>query len=152
MANSNPTPSSSSSPSAPVQPDGYLSPAWTAPPSAWPTSYPSSMSHSTVPSRPHPQRQRRRSSSAASSSTSSSRSDESSSSWDSEREALEAQLQWEDSVRQLQALVNLVVVPWVSRYFGRKWAYWLFERYLDIGLGKRFWLGPLARYAPKAWR
>ncbi|GAA5863425.1 hypothetical protein JCM1840_007522 [Sporobolomyces johnsonii] len=110
------------------------------------------MSHSTVPSRPHPQRQRRRSSSAASSSTSSSRSDESTSSWDSEREALEAQLQWEDSVRQLQALVNLVVVPWVSRYFGRKWAYWLFERYLDIGLGKRFWLGPLARYAPKAWR
>ncbi|KPV77050.1 uncharacterized protein RHOBADRAFT_42263 [Rhodotorula graminis WP1] len=76
----------------------------------------------------------------------------SSSSWDFEREAHEAQLQWDESVRQLQALVNLVAVPWVSRYFGRKWAYSLFERYLDIGLGKRFWLGPLAQYAPVAWR
>ncbi|GAA5918247.1 hypothetical protein JCM1841_005331 [Sporobolomyces salmonicolor] len=110
------------------------------------------MSHSTGSARPQPHRQRRRSSSASSSSTSSSFPDESISSWDSEREALEAQLQWEESVRQLQALVNLVVVPWVSRYFGRKWAYWLFERYLDIGLGRRFWLGPLARYAPKTWR
>ncbi|GAA5960290.1 hypothetical protein JCM21900_000937 [Sporobolomyces salmonicolor] len=110
------------------------------------------MSHSTGSTRPPPHRQRRRSSSASSSSTSSSCSDESISSWDSEREALEAQLQWEESVRQLQALVNLVVVPWVSRYFGRKWAYWLFERYLEIGLGKRFWLGPLARYAPQTWR
>ncbi|TNY23953.1 hypothetical protein DMC30DRAFT_413655 [Rhodotorula diobovata] len=74
------------------------------------------------------------------------------SSWDSEREAFEAQLQWDESMRQLQALVNLVAVPWISRYFGRKWAYSLFERYLDIGLGKRFWLGPLARYAPQTWR
>lgn len=46
------------------------------------------------------------------------------SSWNTEQEELEAQLQWEESVRQLQALVNLVAVPWVSRYFGRKWAYW----------------------------
>ncbi|GAA5852671.1 hypothetical protein JCM9279_004948 [Rhodotorula babjevae] len=76
----------------------------------------------------------------------------STSSWDSEREAHEAQLQWDDSVRQLQALLNLVAVPWVSRYFGRKWAYSLFERYLDVGLGKRFWLGPLAQYAPVAWQ
>ncbi|BGP22129.1 hypothetical protein JCM10295v2_001007 [Rhodotorula toruloides] len=74
------------------------------------------------------------------------------SSWNTEQEELEAQLQWEESVRQLQALVNLVAVPWVSRYFGRKWAYWLFERYLNIGLGKRFWLGPLSAYAPQAWR
>jgi len=47
----------------------------------------------------------------------------STSSWDSAREAHEAQLQWDESVRQLQALLNLVAVPWVSRYFGRKWAY-----------------------------
>ncbi|GAA5936983.1 Mim2p [Sporobolomyces koalae] len=53
----------------------------------------------------------------------------------------EAQLQFEESVRQLQALVNLVVVPWVSRYFGRKWSYALFERYLQVGLGKRFFVG-----------
>ncbi|BGP37207.1 hypothetical protein JCM10449v2_001112 [Rhodotorula kratochvilovae] len=76
----------------------------------------------------------------------------SASSWDSEQEALEAQLQWEESVRQLQALVNLVAVPWISRYFGRKWAYFMFERYLGLGLGWTFWTGPLAKYVPQAWR
>ncbi|GAA5974096.1 hypothetical protein JCM11641_003431 [Rhodosporidiobolus odoratus] len=101
---------------------------------------------------------RRRSSVSSVSSTSSTSSTSSleassTSSWDSDYEAeLEAQLQWEESVRQLHALVNLVAVPWISRYFGRKWAYWLFERYLDIGLGKRFWLGPLSLYTPPKWR
>lgn len=47
----------------------------------------------------------------------------SSSSWDSELAAREAQLQWDESMRQLQALLNLVAIPWISRYFGRKWAY-----------------------------
>ncbi|GAA5901764.1 Mim2p [Sporobolomyces salmoneus] len=64
-----------------------------------------------------------------------------SSSYDSSYEANEAQLQFEESLRQLQTLVNLVVVPWVSRYFGRKWSYYLFERYLKVGLGKQFWVG-----------
>lgn len=39
-------------------------------------------------------------------------------------EAREAQLQFEESLRQLQSLVNLVIVPWVSRYFGRKYSYY----------------------------
>ena len=59
----------------------------------------------------------------ASSSSGDSADASSTSSWDSAREAHEAQLQWDESVRQLQALLNLVAVPWVSRYFGRKWAY-----------------------------
>ncbi|GAA6000803.1 hypothetical protein JCM10207_004667 [Rhodosporidiobolus poonsookiae] len=92
-------------------------------------------------------------SSASSSSTSSSLASSDASSWDSDYEAeLEAQRQWEESLRQLNALVSLVVVPYVSRYFGRKWSYWLFERYLNVGLGKRFWLGPLSTYAPTSWR
>ncbi|GAA5826096.1 hypothetical protein JCM11251_007164 [Rhodosporidiobolus azoricus] len=91
-------------------------------------------------------------SSASSSSGGSTSSWDSSSETDTEDYELEAQLQWEESLRQLNALVNLVAVPWLSRYFGRKWSYWLFERYLNIGLGKRFWLGPLATYAPAAWR
>ncbi|GAA6059647.1 hypothetical protein JCM10212_004150 [Sporobolomyces blumeae] len=84
---------------------------------------------------------RRRSGSTSSTSSSSSTASTSSSLYSDTSSALDAQLQFEESVRQLQSLVNLVVVPWVSRYFGRKWAYSLFERYLNLGLGKPFWLG-----------
>ncbi|BGP13269.1 hypothetical protein JCM10213_004961 [Rhodosporidiobolus nylandii] len=94
----------------------------------------------------------RRRSSVSSASSDSAASSSSQDSWDSDAAELEAQLQWEESLRQLNALVNLVAVPWISRYFGRKWAYSLFERYLNVGLGKRFWLGPLAIYAPAGWR
>ncbi|GAA5981954.1 hypothetical protein JCM5350_006578 [Sporobolomyces pararoseus] len=75
-------------------------------------------------------------------------------SYDSEAEAREAQLQFEESLRQLQSLVNLVVVPWVSRYFGRKWSYYLFERYLKVGLGKQFWVGRTVSnwLIEKGWR
>ncbi|GAA6009819.1 hypothetical protein JCM11491_000827 [Sporobolomyces phaffii] len=75
-------------------------------------------------------------------------------SYDSAAEADEAQRQFDESVRQLQSLVNLVVVPWVSRYFGRKWSYYLFERYLEVGLGKRFFVGKSAAkwLVEKGWR
>jgi hypothetical protein len=68
---------------------------------------------------------RSRSSSTTSTSTSSSRISASSESYDSDDDEIdEAQLQFEESLRQLQSLVNLVLVPWVSRYFGRKWSYY----------------------------
>ncbi|GAA5850858.1 hypothetical protein JCM8547_009110 [Rhodosporidiobolus lusitaniae] len=124
--------------------DGYLSPSWVVPPD-WPLPPSHSMPSLSSSSR-------RDSISSVSSSSSSTASSSSTSSWDSEAAEREAQLQWEESLRQLNALVNLVAVPWISRYFGRKWAYWLFERYLDIGIGKRFFLGPLSTYAPAAWR
>ncbi|GEM09360.1 hypothetical protein Rt10032_c07g3377 [Rhodotorula toruloides] len=153
--------SSSSSAPPPLPPtssDGYISPDWVVPP-AWPNE---GCSTSPRSKRSRMASQRRTSlstlSTASSGPSEPADSDDSDSdgysdsSWNTEQEELEAQLQWEESVRQLQALVNLVAVPWVSRYFGRKWAYWLFERYLNIGLGKRFWLGPLSAYAPQAWR
>ncbi|GAA5969366.1 hypothetical protein JCM3765_001284 [Sporobolomyces pararoseus] len=123
----------SSSSHLPLQTDseGYLSPsAWLAPPTSFPPSMPRSRSSSTT-------------------STSSSID-----SYDSEAEAREAQLQFEESLRQLQSLVNLVVVPWVSRYFGRKWSYYLFERYLKVGLGKQFWFGRTMAnwFVEKGWR
>ncbi|GAA5910937.1 hypothetical protein JCM6882_001936 [Rhodosporidiobolus microsporus] len=142
--------SSSVSPSSPPSPSGYLSPDWVIPPNWPPTNALSASSTSRMSTTA-----RRRDSLDSAASSSSSRS---TASWDSDSEAdtedyeLEAQLQWEESLRQLNALVNLVAVPWLSRYFGRKWAYYLFERYLNIGLGKRFWLGPLSIYAPAAWR
>ncbi|GAA5873342.1 hypothetical protein JCM3774_005948 [Rhodotorula dairenensis] len=148
--------------------DGYLPPDWTVPPSDWPPS------QAKASKRPRSRRRIERSPSVSASDRAGgedygsdprmSSDDEedddadetssswSSSSWDSELAAREAQLQWDESMRQLQALLNLVAVPWIARYFGRKWAYSLFDRYLHVGLGKRFWLGPLAVYAPRAWR
>jgi hypothetical protein len=107
----------SSSPQPP-SPSGYLSPTWLVPPD-WPLPPIST----TAASSTRPRRMSRRSSvsSSADSETSSSSSLDS---WDSEAAEREAQLQWEESLRQLNALANLVVVPYVSRYFGRKWAYW----------------------------
>lgn len=130
----------SASPPPQQQPsDGYLPPDWVVPPhDDWPPRQPSA----------RPPRSRRRQQPQPRSdpagaaldrdSTSASQSDAdpdsdsdsgsdvswtSTSSWDSELAAREAQLQWDESMRQVQALVNLVAVPWIARYFGRKWAY-----------------------------
>ncbi|GAA5979129.1 hypothetical protein JCM10908_002814 [Rhodotorula pacifica] len=143
--------------------DGYLPSNWVVPPSDWPPR------QGKASKRPRSRRRIERASSTASDPTASASEAESgdsdcdnddddtssswsSSSWDSELAAREAQLQWDESMRQLQALLNLVAIPWIARYFGRKWAYSLFDRYLQVGLGKRFWLGPLAMYAHRAWR
>ena len=102
---------------------------------------------------------RRRSSVSSSGSSSSGSSD----SWTSSRHAHEDQLQWDESIRQLQLIFSVVALPFVAKWAGRKFAYWgtsnpsyvrgpeadlgvlgvAFGRYQDLGLGRRFWLGPL---------
>lgn len=42
---------------------------------------------------------------------------------DSEADS-EAQAEWERSLEQLQLLLTMVIVPFVGKYFGRKFAYW----------------------------
>lgn len=44
----------------------------------------------------------------------------------------EAQAEWERSLEQLQLLLTMMIVPWMGKYFGRKFAYWskhLLRRY-----------------------
>lgn len=36
----------------------------------------------------------------------------------------DAQAEWERSLEQLQLLLTMMIVPWVGKYFGRKFAYW----------------------------
>lgn len=36
----------------------------------------------------------------------------------------DAQKEWETSLEQLQLLLTMIVVPFVGKYFGRKFAYW----------------------------
>lgn len=36
----------------------------------------------------------------------------------------EAQAEWERSLEQLQLVLTMMIVPWVGKYFGRKFAFW----------------------------
>lgn len=36
----------------------------------------------------------------------------------------DAQAEWDRSLEQLQLLLTMMIVPWVGKYFGRKFAYW----------------------------
>ena len=36
----------------------------------------------------------------------------------------DAQREWEASLEQLQLLLTMVLIPFVGKYFGRKFAYW----------------------------
>lgn len=36
----------------------------------------------------------------------------------------DAQAEWERSLEQLQLLLTMMIVPFVGKYFGRKFAYW----------------------------
>lgn len=36
----------------------------------------------------------------------------------------DAQAEWERSMEQLQLLLTMMIVPWMGKYFGRKFAYW----------------------------
>ncbi|KAF9015489.1 hypothetical protein BDQ17DRAFT_1341154 [Cyathus striatus] len=68
--------------------------------------------------------------------------DISTSSHDSEDEEYRlAQQEWEESLKQLQQLVSIVLLPFFGKWLGRKWSYWAYSRYLQVGLGKQFFFG-----------
>lgn len=43
----------------------------------------------------------------------------------------DAQAEWERSLEQLQLLLTMMIVPWIGKYFGRKFAYWSWSRYME---------------------
>jgi len=43
----------------------------------------------------------------------------------------DAQEEWEASLEQLQLMLNLVLIPFVGKFFGRKFAYWSWARYME---------------------
>jgi len=43
----------------------------------------------------------------------------------------DAQREWEASLEQLQLLLTMVIVPFAGKYFGRKFAYWSWARYME---------------------
>jgi hypothetical protein len=41
------------------------------------------------------------------------------------------QREWEQSLEQLQLLLTMILVPFAGKYFGRKFAYWSWSRYME---------------------
>ena len=44
--------------------------------------------------------------------------------WDSQEEERQAQEEWEESMRQLNLAVQVMVLPFFGKWLGRKWSYW----------------------------
>lgn len=44
--------------------------------------------------------------------------------WDSEEEAKRAQEEWEESIKQLNLAIQVMVLPFFGKWLGRKWSYW----------------------------
>ncbi|KAF8863645.1 hypothetical protein BDZ45DRAFT_615379 [Acephala macrosclerotiorum] len=49
---------------------------------------------------------------------------------DSEEES-DAQKEWEESLQQLELILMMVIVPYAGKYFGRKFAYWSWTKYME---------------------
>lgn len=34
------------------------------------------------------------------------------------------QAEWEESLRQMEMVLSIVIIPFFGKWWGRKWAYW----------------------------
>ena len=46
-------------------------------------------------------------------------------------EESDAEREWKESLEQLELLLSMVIVPYLGKYFGRKFAYWGWKRYME---------------------
>jgi hypothetical protein len=44
--------------------------------------------------------------------------------WDSEEEEKRAQEEWEESMMQFNLAIQVMLLPFVGKWLGRKWSYW----------------------------
>lgn len=50
---------------------------------------------------------------------------------ESEYEESDAEKEWKESLQQLELLLSMVIVPYVGKYFGRKFAYWGWKQFME---------------------
>ncbi|GFZ47841.1 hypothetical protein JCM24511_05588 [Saitozyma sp. JCM 24511] len=111
-----------------------------------------------MPTIPFPRHSARRDSSSSSVSYPSDTSSE-------DDEAAMIQEEWEESLRQMEVVLSIIIMPFFGKWYGRRWAYWVhsaqssmmrcvlylavtgevdaayiaaWERYQVVGLGKAF--------------
>lgn len=46
-------------------------------------------------------------------------------------EYADADREWRESLQQVELLLSMVVVPYLGKYFGRKFAYWGWKQYME---------------------
>ncbi|KIW69149.1 hypothetical protein PV04_05042 [Phialophora macrospora] len=46
-------------------------------------------------------------------------------------EESDAEREWKESLQQLELLLSMVIVPYVGKYFGRKFAYWGWKQFME---------------------
>jgi hypothetical protein len=56
--------------------------------------------------------------------SSSSSSASSESSYDEDEERALIQEEWEESLRQMEVVMSIIIMPFFGKWFGRQWAYW----------------------------
>ncbi|PAV22184.1 hypothetical protein PNOK_0214100 [Pyrrhoderma noxium] len=61
--------------------------------------------------------------------------------YSSDEELRLAQLEWEENLQQLQLLISVVLMPYIGKWLGRKWAHTIYARYTRLGFTKAFFLG-----------
>lgn len=43
----------------------------------------------------------------------------------------DAEREWKESMQQLELLLSMVLVPYLGKYFGRKFAYWGWKQFME---------------------
>lgn len=49
----------------------------------------------------------------------------------SEASESDAEREWKESLQQLELLLSMVLVPYLGKYFGRKFAYWGWKQFME---------------------
>ena len=50
---------------------------------------------------------------------------------DEEEGESDAEREWKESMQQLELLLSMVLVPYLGKYFGRKFAFWGWKQYME---------------------
>ncbi|WWD21577.1 hypothetical protein CI109_106063 [Kwoniella shandongensis] len=51
------------------------------------------------------------------------------------------QEEWEESLRQMEVVLSIIIIPTFAKWYGRKFAYFAFARYQQIGSFSRTFFG-----------
>ncbi|KAK4946007.1 hypothetical protein LTR10_014809 [Elasticomyces elasticus] len=43
----------------------------------------------------------------------------------------DAEREWKESLQQLELLLSMVIVPYIGKYFGRKFAFWGWKQFME---------------------
>ncbi|KAL1406977.1 hypothetical protein Q8F55_006390 [Vanrija albida] len=48
------------------------------------------------------------------------------------------QEEWDESMRQIEGVISLLILPFFGKWYGRKVAFWAYDRYQAVGFTRHF--------------